>query len=209
MEGQHFLDRAEQAWSSEHNQPKLGEIWHARAHIARIRSDAAETLRFAEQALLDLPEDADTLRAGSVVALAASYLLVGDLHQAEQALQRAQARCQASNFLGLIATTTCLGDLAAQRGQLDSAASYYQEALKLVDGRPIMGLLEARIKLAEIWHQRNDLDSAWVALRQALSAAEAPATKPTCRTATLSWGASSRHAARVPRRSGSSSEGSR
>lgn len=168
-----FLDLAEQAWSIEHNQPKLGEVWHARAHVARIRGDAAETLRFAQQALLDLPEDADTLRAGSVIALGAGYLLAGDLNLAEQTLRRAQALCQASNFLGLIATTVYLGEIAALRGQLDTAVTHYQEALALVDGRPITGYFEARIKQAEVWLQWNDLDNAYVALQQTLAGAEA------------------------------------
>src|SRR5581483_9780210 len=48
------LQRAERASQAEQHRQGLGEIAHLRAHLARLRLDAAQTLAAAQQALADL-----------------------------------------------------------------------------------------------------------------------------------------------------------
>jgi LuxR family maltose regulon positive regulatory protein len=166
------LERAERHWHTEGNRARLAEVWHARAHVARLRGNVDGTIRFARAALLDLPPAALTLRAGSMFALGAGYLMAGDLTLAETALEQARALCRTSNELALLAVIVAQGDLLVARGQLHDAIARYEEALALAGQRPITGKFEARILLAEIRREWNDLDRALAELRDALACAE-------------------------------------
>ncbi len=167
-----LLRRAECAWRAAHDHRRLGEVAHLQAHLARLRLDAAQTIAAAQQALAKLAEEQLTLRAGSMLALGAGQLLAGDLEAASTTLADAYTQCQAHNFLGMLVALCCLGDLAAQRGQLHAAAEKYQEVIALVGGRALWERWEAVIRLGDLARERNDLDQALEILQPALTAAE-------------------------------------
>jgi LuxR family maltose regulon positive regulatory protein len=166
------LRRAERAWQAAHDDWKLGEVAHLRAHLARLRLDAAQTIAAAQQALANLAEDELTLRAGSVLALGAGQLLAGDLEAASATLADAFTQCQAHNFLGMLVALRCLGDLAAERGQLHAAAAKYQEVIALIGARALWERWAAAMRLGDLARERNDLDQALEILQPALTAAE-------------------------------------
>jgi LuxR family maltose regulon positive regulatory protein len=166
------LQRAELACRAAHDDQMLGEVAHLQAHLARLRLDAGQTIAAARRALLNLPEQQLTLRAGSMLALGAGQLEAGDLEAAGATLAEAFTQCQAHNFLGMLVALRCLGDLAMQRGQLHAAAAMYQEVVALVGARSLWERSAAAIRLGNLARERNNLDHALELLQSALAAAE-------------------------------------
>jgi LuxR family maltose regulon positive regulatory protein len=166
------LRRAERAWQALGDRRKLGELAHLQAHLARLRHDPAQTIAIAEQALANLAEEQLTLRAGSALALGAGQLLSGALDAAGVTLADAYTRCQDYNFLGMLVALRCLGDLVAQRGQLQAAETKYREVIALVGGQALWERWEAAIRLGDLARERNDLDQALELLQPSLTAAE-------------------------------------
>ena len=163
-----LIQLAEQQWQAEGNRAKLGEVWHARAHVARLHCDSPSSIGYAQQALADLPEDTPTLRGGSLLALGAGLLGTGTLRQAEETLREAERLCRSSNYLGLLMTMIYQGDLDVARGRLHAAAARYEQVLALMEDRPLWQRFEAQIRIADIHREWNQLDRACAELRQVL-----------------------------------------
>jgi LuxR family transcriptional regulator, maltose regulon positive regulatory protein len=167
-----LLQRALAAGQASRNGAMIGEVSHLKAHLARLRHDAAGATAAARAALAHLPAEARTERAGSVLALGAGELLAGELEAAGEGLAEAHARCQAHNYLGMLVALRYLGDLARERGQLRAAGDSYREAMHAVGERALWQRWEAAIGLGDLARERNELDRAEELLRSALSAAE-------------------------------------
>jgi LuxR family transcriptional regulator, maltose regulon positive regulatory protein len=167
-----LLSNAETRWLEAHDDAHLGEVMHLRAHLARLQRDPAQTIHYAQQALAQLPPEQNTLRAGSLLALGAGQLLAGDLDAAHTTLSAALVACQHHNALGALVAQACLGDLAAERGDLVAAQRYYQGAITDVGQRMLWERWRAAVRLADIMREHDQLDAAATMLEAALQGAE-------------------------------------
>jgi LuxR family maltose regulon positive regulatory protein len=167
-----LLATAEAEWQSAHDPAHLGEVAHLRAHLARLQHDPGQTLHWAQQALAQLPPDKETLRAGAELALGAGQLLAGDLTSAQAVLETSLDDCRQHNELGSLVALVCLGDLAAQRGDLDGAKRRYDATIAAVGDRALWERWQASVRLGEIARERNALEQAALSLETALLNAE-------------------------------------
>jgi LuxR family maltose regulon positive regulatory protein len=167
-----MLKHAVDIWSAAGNRAKLGEVAHLQAHLARLRNDPEQTIYSARQALLYLPEEELTLRAGSMLALGAGQLLAGAIAEAEAILLEAAAQCRMHNYLGLLVAWRYLGDLAARRGQLQAAEEWYQKTVQALGNRELWERWSIEIALGDLARERNDLAKAETCLRAALIGAQ-------------------------------------
>jgi LuxR family maltose regulon positive regulatory protein len=165
------LERVAQALPAA-DRAQRGAVAHLRAHLARLRGDAAGTIAAAHQALADLPPEEATLRAGALLALGAGQLLAGDCATAEPTLAAALDACRAHNFLGMLVTLRCLGDLERRRGRPAAAAARYTEVLTVAGAHPLWECWEAQAALAELRSAQGDAEGALQLLAEALTNAE-------------------------------------
>ncbi|NJP04764.1 MAG: hypothetical protein HC837_03585, partial [Chloroflexaceae bacterium] len=162
-----LLNLAEATWQASQDIAHLGELYHMRAHMQRLRGDAAGTIAAAQQALEWLPPTMMAVRASATAALGAGYLLQGNLSDAELRLADAYQQSKNVNPFAFLCTLNAMSDLAALQGQLQRAAGLAHEVLKRDDvaGQHVY----AHIQLAELSYEWHHLSQAEEHLEQATS----------------------------------------
>ncbi len=139
----------------------LATAW---VYYAQAKGDILGTIKYAEQALLALPEDAYTWRAQIMALLGLTYWATGDLDKAQRALQDAATFVQhAGNALDTIPGAFVVADILVTRGRLHEARRTYEDALHLAveHGEPaLLGLEHVYSGLSDLHREWNDLTAA-------------------------------------------------
>lgn len=163
------LQIAEQAWQAEDNRPMLGRVYHFRMNMARLQGDAARTIPLAQQALSFLPEDDGYNRGSCLVALGASYLLLGQLAEAEQYLREGGSISRAAGgLITALLAINYLGDMQIVQGKLREAVATYRNVIGQTGERLLWQVAEANIGLARVLHEWNRLEEAAQHVEQAM-----------------------------------------
>jgi LuxR family transcriptional regulator, maltose regulon positive regulatory protein len=167
-------ERALAAGTDEPYQPSVGRaaslvanvpaaIAVLRARVARLCGDPERTIAFGQQALANLTDADQALRAELDWYLAAAEWLGGRLLEAERALADLVARQQAAGQRYLaIWPRYELGQALQARGQLGAALRTYEQALEVASdpGRALPAAGIAHAGMAEVLYQRSELDAA-------------------------------------------------
>jgi LuxR family maltose regulon positive regulatory protein len=154
------LHEAEQCFSQAHNFHGLGQIAAIRAFLARLGCDGQAAIRWGQEALALLSDDALTQRCISVIALAYGYRLQGEIILSRQALSEARLLSEQTNSKsGLLGTTLLQGELLALEGQLHQAAPYFQQVIDAGETW-LSQAIDARLALATLLLEWNDLEVA-------------------------------------------------
>lgn len=167
------LDEAERQTTL---QSIAGEIAALRAHSATFWGDIPASLRFAQQALEQLPQARLFLRGLSALNLGIACWLSGNVRSASQALSQARALGQATNntYIALLATC-CLAQVQIVEGKRHLAFKSSQEALRLVSeegGRALPAAAYAYVGMGQIRYEWNDLDAASYYLEEGITLSE-------------------------------------
>jgi LuxR family transcriptional regulator, maltose regulon positive regulatory protein len=163
-----LLHLAEQAFQAEDNRSGLGEVYAARALIARLQGDLALAAHLARQALARLPEREPQWRGACLRCIGEEERLSGSLHQARQTLLEAQALfAAAGNSYATRATLLALGEVCALQGELRQAAELYQEVLHSA-GEDLADKGNALLGLARLSYEWNALEAAEQEAQEAL-----------------------------------------
>jgi LuxR family transcriptional regulator, maltose regulon positive regulatory protein len=137
--------------------------------MARLQGDAARTIPLAQQALAFLPEDDLYNRGSCLVALGASYLILGQLSEARQYLIEGGAMSRSANgLITALLATNYSGDIQIVRCKLHEAAATYQDVLREAGERLLWQVAEAHIGLARVSREWNRLEEAAYDLEQAI-----------------------------------------
>ena len=134
-----------------------------RASYAAVRGDVQQAIRFARQALTQLPQDDAGTRIRVTSILGLSSLRAGDVKDAERAFSEAIATAQAAGMGFPAVPLVCnLADVHFVQGQLRQAIQDCEQAVQLgtVDGTPIQPVGFAHLELGKILYEQNDLSSA-------------------------------------------------
>jgi LuxR family maltose regulon positive regulatory protein len=161
-----LIEQTPGALTTEHR----GMIATVRAYIALYHGDSAAIIRFAQQALADLPEGKSTWRASIVTVLGDAYSMTGDLSAAMKAFSDGLmlARHIDNIEIALLAAIKIV-IIYIQLGHLRQAITLCQEYIDLAETH---GLGQtARVgQLLLLWStvlcERNDLDTAAEYARQ-------------------------------------------
>ncbi len=153
-----------------------GEIAALRAHSATFWGDIPASMRFAQQALEQLPQDRLFLRGLSALNLGIACWLSGDVLSASQALSQARALGQATNnsYVALLATC-CLAQVQMVEGKRHLAFKTGQEALRLASedgGKALPAAAYAYVGMGQIRYEWNDLDAAGYYLEEGIALSE-------------------------------------
>ncbi len=180
------LEMAEQYWTAEGNQPKLGEVLAFRTLVAGRQGDIARSFTLATQALARLPEsglsDSGSLesltewRGISLIFTGWGEYNAGQLIAARQSLTKARAISQAvGNIYGLLDATLGLGEVHLKLAEPQQAADFYRQALVELNRVPMERKDElsrrgrALLGLATVAYERNDMKTAEQEARQAMA----------------------------------------
>jgi LuxR family maltose regulon positive regulatory protein len=133
------------------------------ASYAAVRGDVQQAIRFARQALAQLPQDDAGARIRVTSILGLSNLRAGDVKDAERAFSEAIAMVQAAGVGFAAVPLVCnLADVQFVQGQLRQAIQNCEQAVELgtIDGRPIQPVGFAHFELGKILYEQNDLSAA-------------------------------------------------
>ncbi|MBN1283846.1 MAG: hypothetical protein JXB47_00455 [Anaerolineae bacterium] len=168
-----YLRAAEQsALSGEHR----GMIAATRAFIAMYQGDVASIIRFAQQALAQLPERSVVWRSNAAVVLGDAYSLSGDLEAAVQAQTEALAVSKTignTDLLLLAAVKLCM--LLLAQGRLRQVAELCYQYLEVAGARGFAQTVRAgelSSILASILYEWNQIDEATQYARRGLALAK-------------------------------------
>lgn len=157
---EHFLQRAEAAWRVEDNRVGLGEIYYLRAYSAQSRGDYQSAIAYAEQALKVLPEGELAKRGNAYDALGWACLTSGEAARSHYAFSQGRQQCHKSgNILGEFSCLYGLADAIEMQGRFKEAKPLYDEALRLLPGKPEF-LAQIEIRLGQLYLEWNNLDLA-------------------------------------------------
>ena len=134
-----------------------------RASYAAVRGDVQQAIRFARQALTQLPQDDVTTRIRVTSILGLSSLRAGDVEAAGHAFSEVIAAARAAGMGFVAVPIVCnLADVQFVRGQLRQAIQTCEQANQLgtVDGTPIQPVGFADLELGKILYEQNDLAAA-------------------------------------------------
>lgn len=151
----------------------LGEVSAHRAYIAFLKGDYQNTIRFAQQALTDLPEQESILRARTAALLGHGLRFAGNLEEALESYALSSTLCQRTGQVtSLNFTLAGLAQVYRERGQLHAMYNTYQRALAFARdqaGRPdipVSGF--AYVGLGMVEREWNDLEAASQSLETGL-----------------------------------------
>lgn len=154
------LQEAERLFRLTDNDQGLGQVYMLQALAASLRGDAQEGIRYGEQALALLPQEALVARTASVSAVAEGYRRTGDVKAAWQTLSEAHPIGEYTRPLfGTVGTAILRARLLVMQGKLRQAAESYRIVLESVSEQHEFAL-EGRIGLAELARERNELETA-------------------------------------------------
>ncbi len=157
------LRAAEEVWTREHNLPRLGQVFSARATVALWQGDLAQSFALAHQALERLSEDDATWRSNALLIVGLEERLAGRVDSAQQVLIESRALGGAAqNIHARLAATLFLGETWLEQGELDQAQELFEQVLaEAVGGEEMLddqGF--AHTGLAAAAYERNDLETA-------------------------------------------------
>jgi LuxR family maltose regulon positive regulatory protein len=158
-----FLRMAEERYRTEHNLPRLGEVFAFRSLVSWRQDEAVQAASSARQALLWLSEEQRAWRSLSLsVAGKAELLYHGRVNEARSMLGEAAALCEEiHNQYFRHATTNMLATVFFEQGALYRATEYYQRALSEARERMYRDDIGyALLGLARIAYERNELEAA-------------------------------------------------
>ena len=164
---EHTLRELENALREEPALPDAAQILALavadRASYAAVRGEVQQAMRFARQALAQLPQDDVTTRIRVTSILGLSSLRAGDVEAADRAFSAVIAAAQAAGMGFVAVPIVCnLADVQFVRGQLRQAIQTCEQANQLgtVDGTPIQPVGFADLELGKILYEQNDLVAA-------------------------------------------------
>jgi LuxR family transcriptional regulator, maltose regulon positive regulatory protein len=162
---------AEQLFEVEGNRTGLGLASTLQAFIAAERGDGAQAIKYGEQALQLLPENALLERSAAASALAEGYRLAGEVKASSRMVTQARPLHEETGDVNsLLADTLALGDLLAMQGRLHEAANVYG-SVQTAAGQRQSYAIRALLGLGNIARERNDLEAAEAHLGQAVTLA--------------------------------------
>jgi LuxR family maltose regulon positive regulatory protein len=157
--------------SAEGNEATQGEIAAARAFMAQSLGDGPTLVKMSHKALDLLPEDDLNSRGMVAMNLGIAYWHMGQMEQAQEALEEAYpATRDSGNTFGETATRDFLGRILAVRGQLRQAAGIFEAILDQAGGTPIFPLVY--LDMCALHYEWNQLDTASQYLEQYLGASQ-------------------------------------
>lgn len=143
------LARAESTWHARGDEHGLGEVARVRAHVARLREDAAGAITNGRDALALLARDDLPLRGSAAAALGKGLILSGALDEAATTLVEARGMIGIGvgdgSITGLL-IDDLFGDIAALRGDLHGAAAIYRDVLARAGDRPLWQASVSRVE---------------------------------------------------------------
>jgi LuxR family maltose regulon positive regulatory protein len=141
-----------------------GEVTAVRAYAASVKAEVAKTYELAEEAMAQLPEEKDFLRALVQFCVGITRSSSGRPAAASQALEEVIRLSRAAGHPHLLMTATVhFGHIQEMQGLLRQALQTLHEALHLTPGsggRPVPFTGVAYVGIAEILYEWNDLDEA-------------------------------------------------
>ena len=141
-----------------------GLIHSNRAYLTFLKGQHAQTIDYAQKALIGLPENAALFRAQTGIYLGVAYRYRGQLKKAYDTYH--EILPISKHLRGKIAVqcNQNIGDLLWQMGKLDQAQDILEEALQITEqhvGRPDMPYCGfVYMLLGRIFHQRGELAEA-------------------------------------------------
>ena len=154
------LQQAEQLLQAAGNDLALGRVYMIQALAASLRGDAIEGIRYGQEALALLPQEAQIARSVSMSALTEGYRRTGNVRAAWQILSKAQPIDeQISHLFGQAGQAILRARLLVMQGKLRQAAQSYQTMLGSAN-EPHEFALEVLISLAELSREANELEAA-------------------------------------------------
>ena len=145
----------------------LGEVFAAKAYLARGRGDNQLMVECSQRALELLPQDSLSSRGLVTMNLGLAYWHSGQMAEAEKTLAEALGAAQATgNYPSALTSLIFLGRVYAVRGQLRHAEGYFQRAIQQGKEIPINAL--AFMDLGTLHYEWNELEQCESNLQQAL-----------------------------------------
>ncbi len=142
----------------------VGRIATIRSFIASYSGDMPATVRYALQALADLPEQELEWRSGALIAMGDAYASEGKMAAAHNARAEALATSKASgNVYILMIVNLSLAEVLRQQGKLHQVIELCERQLKIADERGIAdsGLVGWLFAIwGEVLAEFNELDPA-------------------------------------------------
>lgn len=152
-----------------------GEIAALRAHSAAFWGDIPASMRFAKQALEQLPPDQLVLRGLSALNLGVACWLSGDVRSASTALAEARALGLTTHTPYVVLLATCgLAQVQMAQGRRHDASTTSQEALRLAaeGGASLPAAAYAYVGMGLVHYEWNDLEAASAMLEQGIALSE-------------------------------------
>jgi LuxR family transcriptional regulator, maltose regulon positive regulatory protein len=148
-----------------------GAVAAAQAYIARSRGDARQTMVMSQKALSMLPRSESHIRGILAVNLGISYWHIGQLAEAEQAMQEAyQASQVEENRYAELTSLIFLCRVQAARGHLRRAFQMYQPLREMTAPVPILAL--AHMDIASLHFEWNELEACESHLEKSIAIGE-------------------------------------
>jgi LuxR family maltose regulon positive regulatory protein len=163
-----YLRQAEEA--GREDSVLLATVLTAQAHIARARGDDQRTIELSQRVLPLLPQEAFSERSVVAVNLGIAHCNMGNLAEAEQALEEAlRAGERSANLFVKLVALHFLGRVQAARGGLRHAADYCRQVLGgEQEGVPLLPLALAHNDLGALLYEGNHLGSGGEHLQKSL-----------------------------------------
>jgi LuxR family transcriptional regulator, maltose regulon positive regulatory protein len=156
-----------------------GQLTAIRAYRARLEGDFPEAVARSQQALAELPSEAQSIRCVVALNLGLLYLGSWQLEEARQACLEAYEIAQQSGENLFVAVTALseLGAAAVLQGFLDEGVSFFHRSIQLGKigpdrDMPIPAIGYAHGWLGAVYFQRDQLDEAENHLQKALELVE-------------------------------------
>jgi LuxR family maltose regulon positive regulatory protein len=167
------MDLAEAVWQAAGNQPKIGEVLSQRGLALVMKREHSRAMQLAQEALARLPADAAEQRGGASYVLGYSMLSLGHVGHAADLLAATHSALQgASNMLLLLGTATGMARAAQLQGQLQRAATVYQDVIRRSGDATHQQQPMVYFFLGRIYYEWNDLASAERMIQEGIAAGQ-------------------------------------
>lgn len=137
-----------------------GEVAAVRAYLAAQRGQVADAVRYSQEALALLPEDAVVVRGVVALNLAQVHALDGSLKEAQRLVEEGRALGEGPDSERMAMMTFSVSQTYHDQGQLHWAAAGYRDLLQRLGERRDRVTIATKINLAELLYEWNQLDEA-------------------------------------------------
>jgi LuxR family maltose regulon positive regulatory protein len=149
----------------------IGGVAAAQVFLAQSLGDGKRLIEKSHQALALLPADDLTQRGNVALGLGIAYWHIGQLTEAQQALEEALQDCQRSdNFYGEISSRVFLARTLAVRGYLRQAFPEFEALVQPAEKLPILPLIY--LDLGTLHYEWDNLEDASRCFCQALESSQ-------------------------------------